>query len=63
MEGVLTVEDGFATFITIMVVIIAISLGIGVVAGVRSLFNDSRTKIVSPNGVKDDKKLFGKSYL
>ena len=29
MKEVLTVEDGFATFITILVIIIAISLGIG----------------------------------
>jgi hypothetical protein len=29
MTEVLTVEDGFATFITILVIIIAISLGIG----------------------------------
>jgi hypothetical protein len=55
-------EKVFATFITIMVVIIAISLGIGIVAGVRNLFTDSRTKMVS-HEVKDDKKRFGKSYL
>lgn len=58
----MAIEHSFATFFTIMTVIIAISLGVGVVAGVRSLFTDSRTKVVSPE-MKEDKKRFGKHYL
>jgi hypothetical protein len=63
MEGILAVEDGFATFIIILVVIIAVSLGIGVVASIRSLLMGSSKKIVLTDEVKNDKKRFGKSYV